>query len=416
MMGGYFGQDYAFITYFFAVAAATLLGGFWPGILAIVLSALAALYFFMSPLFGFDFNTANAVALAVFITFSGLLVLLVRALNVVVERSLALEETLQTEIERSQRAERDSRHLAAIVEYSDDAILTKDLNGRITSWNRGAERLFGYSADEVVGKPITILIPPERHDEEPGILERVRQGDRVNHYDTVRRRKDGSLIDISLTVSPIKSSDGTISGASSIARDVTERTRLQERQQLIVREMKHRIKNSLATVQAIATQTLKNADDRDAFIGRLHALFRAHDVLTSEAWERTRLSAAVSGALEPFQEQAGSRVRMNGDQHLWLDPVKTVMVAMILHELGTNAVKYGALSNSTGCVDVTWQRFSNPDVVKLLWEESGGPPIKLPKSKGFGSHLIERAFGGQLGHARLEFNPPGLSCTLEIAL
>ena len=206
-----------------AVAAATLLGGFWPGILAIVLSALAALYFFMSPLFGFDFNTANAVALAVFITFSGLLVLLVRALNVVVERSLALEETLQTEIERSQRAERDSRHLAAIVEYSDDAILTKDLNGRITSWNRGAERLFGYSADEVVGKPITILIPPERHDEEPGILERVRQGDRVNHYDTVRRRKDGSLIDISLTVSPIKSSDGTISGASSIARDVTER-------------------------------------------------------------------------------------------------------------------------------------------------------------------------------------------------
>jgi two-component sensor histidine kinase len=107
---------------------------------------------------------------------------------------------------------------------------------------------------------------------------------------------------------------------------------------------------------------------------------------------------------------------MDGDRHLWLDPVKTVMVAMILHELGTNAVKYGALSNATGCVDVTWQKFADPDMVKLSWQESGGPPIELPKDKGFGSHLIERAFGGQLGHARLEFNPPGLSCTLEIAL
>jgi two-component sensor histidine kinase len=220
----------------------------------------------------------------------------------------------------------------------------------------------------------------------------------------------------SLSVSPIKNSDGTIIGASSIARDITERTSLQQRQQLIVSEMKHRIKNSLATVQALAIQTLKNPGDRDAFIGRLHALSRAHDVLTSEAWERTRLSAAVSRAMEPFQEHAGSRIRMDGDRHLWLDPVKTVMVAMILHELGTNAVKYGALSNGTGCVDVTWQKFAHPDLVKLSWQESGGPPVKLPKNRGFGSHLIERAFGGQLGHARLDFNPPGLSCTLEIAL
>lgn len=119
--------------------------------------------------------------------------------------------------------------LAAIIESSDDAIVSKDLSGNITSWNRGAEQIFGYTAEEVVGRPITILIPGDRMDEEPGILERVRRGERVEHYETVRLRKDGTLIDISLTVSPIRDAEGRIVGASKIARDVTERRRAQER-------------------------------------------------------------------------------------------------------------------------------------------------------------------------------------------
>ena len=123
------------------------------------------------------------------------------------------------------RANLHAQRLASIVELSDDAIVSKDLNGIITSWNGGAERLFGYTAEEVIGKPITILIPPDRMDEEPEILERVRRGERVNQYDTVRRRKDGSLIDISLTVRPSKDGDGRIVGASKIARDITERKR-----------------------------------------------------------------------------------------------------------------------------------------------------------------------------------------------
>jgi PAS domain S-box-containing protein len=133
-------------------------------------------------------------------------------------------------VERSKLAS-DASFLASIVENSDDAILTKDLNGIITSWNQGARRLFGYSAAEVIGKPVLILIPPDHINEETQILERIRRGERMDHYETVRRRKDGSLLDVSLTVSPLKDADGTIVGASKIARDISERRRDRERLQ-----------------------------------------------------------------------------------------------------------------------------------------------------------------------------------------
>ncbi len=118
-----------------------------------------------------------------------------------------------------------TRLLSIIVETSDDAIISKDLNGIIMTWNQGAERIFGYTALEAVGQPITILMPPERYDEEPGILGRIRKGERIDHYETVRRRKDGTLIDISLTVSPVRDEEGRIIGASKIARDITLRKR-----------------------------------------------------------------------------------------------------------------------------------------------------------------------------------------------
>jgi len=127
------------------------------------------------------------------------------------------------DVTEAEKAEEISRRLAAIIESADDAIISKDLNGIITSWNQSAQRLFGYTAQEIIGKPVMILIPPDRHDEEPGILERIRHGDRVDHYETVRVRKDGSLVDISLTVSPIRDAKGNVTGASKIARDITER-------------------------------------------------------------------------------------------------------------------------------------------------------------------------------------------------
>jgi PAS domain S-box-containing protein len=143
------------------------------------------------------------------------------------------------------QAEQASRRLAAIVESSEDAIVSKDLNGNITSWNQAAEQLFGYTAEEAIGKPVTLLIPPERHEEEPEILERIRRGARIEHYETIRRRKDGSLLDISLTVSPIRDAQGNIVGAAKIARDITRRKRVE----VALRENEQRLR--------LATQTGK---------------------------------------------------------------------------------------------------------------------------------------------------------------
>ena len=139
-----------------------------------------------------------------------------------------------TERKQAQKAE---AHLAAIVESSDDAIISKDLNSIITSWNRGAERLFGYTAQEAIGQPVTMLMPPERFNEEPGILERIRRGESIEHYETVRCHKDGTSLEISLTVSPIRDANGRIVGASKIARDITERKHAEvEREQLLASE------------------------------------------------------------------------------------------------------------------------------------------------------------------------------------
>jgi PAS domain S-box-containing protein len=181
--------------------------------------------------------------------------------------------------------DRAAQHYAAIVESSDDAILSKDLDGVITSWNRGAQRLFGYTAEEAVGSSLTMIIPTDRHDEEPMILERVRRGERIDHYETVRQRKDGSLVDISITVSPIKDEKGEIVGASKIARDITQLKRARERQELLLREMDHRVKNLFALAISVLRLSGRSAGSVPELIGstsdRLSALARAHALTLS---------------------------------------------------------------------------------------------------------------------------------------
>ena len=317
------------------------------------------------------------------------------------------------------RAEQAAQRLAAVVEFSDDAILTKDLDGVITSWNRGAERLFGYKAEEAVGRPITILIPDDRNDEEREIIGRIRRGEHVDHYETIRRCKDGSLLDISLTVSPLKDAAGKIVGASKIARDITEPRRALERQRLLINEIQHRIKNTLAIVQAIATQTLRSSpDDREAFVARLHALAGAHDLLRDDNWHQAALIDLVGKALNAFQDKHHERFFIDGPDGIFVDAQKSSMLVMVLHELATNAVKYGALSNENGQVRVVWERLGDDPAkrFRLNWQESGGPPVSPPAEKGFGSLLIERALQNHMGQARLDFDPQGLRCSIEIFL
>ncbi len=200
-----------------------------------------------------------------------------RELEGAVQRTGAWAKPTHTNIPA---ADEIAQRLAAIVESSDDAILAKDLNGTIVSWNSGAERLFGYTADEAIGSPVTMLIPPDRADEEPTILARIRSGERIDHYETIRRRKDGSLIDISLSVSPIRGRDGEVIGASKIARDITARRRAEEQQLLLIREMDHRVKNLFTLAGSVVLLSARSArtvaDLVSSVSSRLHALAQAH--------------------------------------------------------------------------------------------------------------------------------------------
>ncbi|HEX3505192.1 MAG TPA: PAS domain S-box protein [Xanthobacteraceae bacterium] len=150
------------------------------------------------------------------------------------------------DVSERKRADQAAVHLAAIVESSDDAIISKDLHGIILSWNRGAERIYGYTADEVIGKPVTVLMPPDRVDEEPGILARICRGERIEHYETIRRRKNGTLIDVSLTVSPVKDYAGRVIGAAKIARDITDHKRIQAK----LRDSERKLQDLLTAIPA----------------------------------------------------------------------------------------------------------------------------------------------------------------------
>jgi two-component system, chemotaxis family, CheB/CheR fusion protein len=309
-----------------------------------------------------------------------------------------------------------AQRLACIVESSDDAIVSKSLDGIISTWNQGAERLFGYAADEIIGKPVTILIPPDRHDEEPRIIERILRGERIDHYETVRRRKDGSLVEISLTVSPVKNADGRIIGASKIARDITERKRKDEHIALLAREVDHRSKNLLALVQATVhlTQADTAQDLKAAIAGRLQALANAHALLSRSRWEGADLHGLVSEELSPYCQDGEQRAEIKGPK-LVLEPTAAQSIAVALHELATNAVKYGALSVATGRLRVEWSRPADGGLV-LRWTETGGPAVKPPTRRGFGTRVVDRMIRDQLqGEARFDWREAGLVCEIVIS-
>ncbi|MBC8038878.1 MAG: PAS domain S-box protein, partial [Rhizobiales bacterium] len=309
--------------------------------------------------------------------------------------------------------------LGAIVESSDDAIISTDIGGVITSWNRGAELLFGYAAGEVTGKSVTILIPPDRQGEEPGVLERIRNGQHIEHSETVRLRKDGSKVWVSLSVSPLKDAGGDVIGASKIIRDETERRRADEHRDILVRELNHRVKNTMAIVNAIATQTLGTASSlaeaKKAFEQRLMALARGHDLLTEGDWSGTDLASVARATIQPFD---GDAFHIEGP-FVALTPATAVTLTLALHELCTNAAKYGALSVAKGHIDIIWQVTGNGEGrrLTLCWAESGGPKVTLPAHKGFGSRLIEKALAMELsGEVRIDYENSGVVCTIDVPM
>ena len=318
------------------------------------------------------------------------------------------------DISERKSIEEAAQRLASIVKSSDDAIVSKDLSGIIQTWNTAAERLFGYLAEEVVGKSITILIPPDRENEEPAILERLARGDRIDHYETVRRRKDGTLVDVSLTVSPVRNRAGKVIGASKIVRDITERKRKEAQITLLTREVDHRSKNLLMLVQAAVH--LSNGDTpeaiKGAITGRIQALSNAHSLLTQSRWEGAELDRLVKEELAPYLKDGAAQARICGP-HIMLEPEAAQSIAVALHELTTNAVKYGSLSTTSGSIKITWRAASNRLVIR--WTETGGPLVQVPSRRGFGTRVVDQMIRLQLkGEVRFDWRCGGLVCEINI--
>lgn len=322
--------------------------------------------------------------------------------------SAAAEDDVRTEADERTRA-----LLAAIVDSSDDAIISKDLNGIITSWNAGAESIFGYSAEEIIGKPVATLIPADRETEEQSILARIRRGERVRHFETLRRRKDGQLIAISLTISPVRNSKGVIIGASKIARDISDRKRLEEARRALSLEINHRTKNLLAVVEAVVRQTAAHGSP-DEFVRRISQRLRAlaanQDLLVEGSWRGAEMGDLVRAQLAHIDEMIGSRVRLDGDR-LVLTPSAAQALGMAFHELATNALKYGALSGERGEVCIAWriEAVGEEPELTVSWKESGGPAVLPPGRSGFGTTIMERITGQSLGGVVvMTYAPTGL--------
>jgi PAS domain S-box-containing protein len=307
--------------------------------------------------------------------------------------------------------------LAAMIASSDDAIIGKDLDGTITSWNGGAQRIFGYLAEEIIGKPIMILVPPDRQKEEETILERIGRGERVEHYETIRKRKDGSSIEISLTISPVRNAQGKVIGSSKIARDITERKRSEAQIINLAREAEHRTKNILSTV--LATVRLSHSDTSDdlkqLIEGRISALAEVHGLFAQSRWAGAELRTLATQELLPYRSETDARVRIDGIP-IVLEPNTAQTIAISLHELATNSAKYGSLSVPDGRVEITWYRTADGRL-SLRWIEAGGPTVTPPTHRGFGTSIIENIIAGQLrGEVRFDWRDEGLTCEIILPL
>ena len=295
--------------------------------------------------------------------------------------------------------------LAAIVDSSDDAIVSKDLNGIVTSWNNGAQRIFGYAPNEIIGKSILTLIPIERHSEETYIINLIKRGERINHYNTMRRCKDGRLINVSITVSPIRGTDGTVIGASKIARDITEWKITQDTQLLLLKEINHRSKNLLAVAEAIVRQTAKSTPSRE-LVGRitkrLHSLSVNQDLLIDRDWRGAEIHRIVESQMNSVIDDFQARVQAEGSP-IVVSPAVAQALGLTIYELTANAVKFGSLSTAYGGVKIRWSLEHDGDArhFKMTWQEFGGPPAVEPKKKGFGttiiSDMVARSTHGKVG-------------------
>jgi PAS domain S-box-containing protein len=285
----------------------------------------------------------------------------------------------------------------------------------------------GWTEEEAVGAPANLIFTPEDDREATAETEmRLAVTEGRGEDDRWHLRKDGTRFWANGLMMPLRDDEGGLAGFLKILRDRTEVKRATEHEALLLNELKHRVKNTLATVQAFTNQSLRTASSlneaREAITARLIALAQAHDLLTTEDWQGTDLTQIVADSLR-LHGGDGQRCQWHGN------PVRVtarvaLALSMLLHELATNALKYGSLSNATGTVSVTWSIVDEGGTpaaprmrLNLRWEEQGGPPVTIPTRKGFGSRMIERGLAGELGgEAQINYEPEGVVCTLDVPL
>lgn len=325
------------------------------------------------------------------------------------------------DISDRKRAEKDRADLAAIIDSSEDAVIGHDLQGLIQTWNRSAETIYGYTPAEAIGQPMTMLLSEGQADQWPAQLKQILSGIPIKQSDRVIVAKAGRIIDVSLTVSPVKDSTGKIVGGSAIARDITQQKLAEKQSALLLGELDHRVKNILAVVSSVVTQTIKTAQSPDELAssieGRIQSIARAHSLLTHDGRMGATLAAIITVELEPYQRPIVP-FTIAGDD-VTLTPRAGMVLSMAIHELTTNAVKYGALGAEHGRLDIRWWRHEAEEapVLRISWIERGGPPVSTPTRRGFGTTLIERALSHEFdAKVTREFRPSGLVCSIDIPL
>jgi PAS domain S-box-containing protein len=300
--------------------------------------------------------------------------------------------------------------LATILEGIGEGFYAVDREWHIRRFNSEAARHFGRSPHEVVGRKLWEVFPGARETPLGQLFV-----DTMACREPVKSETPSVVVEgrrLAYRLFPLGD------GMGVVFRDITDRKRAERQRDLLIKELHHRVNNTLATVQAIAGQTFRNsgvdADTRTTFEGRLLNLSSAHTALTHENWDSVELRDLIMSTLRPLSTPNGERLSVSGPD-MRVQPRSAVALSMAIHELSTNAVKYGALSADGGRVVINWDladaRFS------MRWQEHGGPPVSPPTRKGFGSIMIERVLAEQLeGGVAMAYEPHGLVCTIDAPL
>ncbi|MHB1204428.1 MAG: HWE histidine kinase domain-containing protein [Rhodospirillaceae bacterium] len=314
------------------------------------------------------------------------------------------------------------RSRADIVEFAYDAFIGATRTGLIRSWNHAAARLFGYTAAEAIGRHISLLSGAAQVKEHAGLIASALTGALAAPIETACRRQDGIMVAVELNIVPIRGGRGEVGALAVTARDISARNLEDIHRSLVTEELAHRVKNALATVQSIAKLSLRGAASLEVFSvvfsARIQALATTHMALTQNAWKSADLGDLVAAELAPYVQAGGARPAVLGPK-VELAPPRALAFGMLLHELATNAAKYGAFSVPDGRVDVSWEMHGAGGAtrLRLMWGESGGPAVAQPTRQGLGTRLVTRELAEELGGTvTLTFPSAGVRCAIDVPL